>query len=188
LSYNREAHYPPIEGVLFVSERFSPLTQRVRRILGNNHTRAELVHHNGRTPLRFAPPSPRQLEPSPAFDARLARLSGLLEELRLADRQREAELRLLREQLRASRQIARREVARNLLPLLAEVDVLIALGRTLLDPPPPPPPTTLFERMRARVRAAQQPHEPPAALVTWIDTLVLLRSRIEALIEEGEAV
>jgi hypothetical protein len=37
------------------------------------------------------------------------------------------------------------------------------------------------------VHAAQQPHDPPAALGAWIDTLGVLRSRIEALIEEGEA-
>jgi hypothetical protein len=177
----------PIEEVSLVSERFSPLTQRVRRILGNGHPSADFVHRNGRMPLPYTPASPRQSEPGPAFDVRLARLNSLLDELRLADRQREAELRLLREQLRASRQIARREAARNLLPILAEVDLLIALGRTLLDPPPPPPPTTLFERMRTRATAAQQPQSPPAALGAWINTLVLLRSRIEALIDAEEA-
>lgn len=169
-----------------MSERFSPLTQRVRRILSNAPPAAELTHRSGRVTRPLSSASLRRNDPQLSFDARLARLNGLLEELRLADHQREAEIRVLRDQLRASRQIARREVARNLLPLLAEVDMLIALGRTLLDPPPPPPPTTLFERMRARVNASQQPQQPPAALVAWLNTLYVLRSRIEALIEEGE--
>lgn len=176
-----------IEGVSLVSERYSPLTQRVRRILSDPPTAADVKHRNGHVAIPLTAPTFRRSDPRLSFDARLARLNSLLEELRLADHQREAELRLLREQLRASRDTARREVARNLLPLLAEVDVLIALSRTLLDPPPPPPPTTLFERMRARVHAGQQQQEPPPALVAWLNTLHLLRSRIEALIEAGQA-
>ncbi len=167
-----------------MSERFSPLTQRVRRILSNAPSTIDLKHRNGRISLQLPAPSMRRSDPRLTFDARLARLNGLIEELRLADHQREAELCVLREQLRASRQVARREVSRNLLPLLAEVDLLLALGRTLLDPPPPLPPTTLFERMRARVNAAQPAQQPPTALVVWLDTLNRLRSRIVALVED----
>lgn len=165
-----------------MSERSSPLTQRVRRILATEHPNAEPQHRHSSAAL-LRPAQLRHSDAQLAFDGRLARLNGIIEELRQADRQRDAEIGVLREQLRLSREVARREVALDLLPLLSEVDVLIALARTLLDPPPPPPPTTLFERMCARVGAAKPPEQPPAALMAWLNTLLLLRSRLVTMIE-----
>jgi len=158
-----------------VSERFSPLSQRVRRLIGSGS-------------LVLAPadnPEPARPAPSPTsslFEARIALLSHMLDELRTVDLQREDELRALREQIRHARQRARRELLAALAPALGEIDVLLQRGQSLLAPPPEPP-ATLFERMRAGAppRPDPQQREQVAAIVA---RLAVVRAQLAALGEE----
>lgn len=89
---------------------------------------------------------------SALFESQLAQLSATVAELRAADRRRDAELRALRSIIRDAD-----ERARNLNPVVDEIDELIRAGRALLELPEEPlQPTTLFERMRARMGASNR--------------------------------
>ncbi|MBX0328648.1 hypothetical protein K2Z83_13275 [Oscillochloris sp. ZM17-4] len=121
-------------------ERPSPLTQRVRRLLGTH----ELVERPATMvrPLLSVPN-----DTSALFESQLSQLSASLAELRAADRRRDAELRALRAIVRDAD-----DRARSLGMALTEIDELLRAGRALLDPAEEPDqPTTLFERMRARI-------------------------------------
>ncbi len=126
-------------------ERSSPLTQRVRRLLGTRELTA-------RPATMARPRSPLPGDTSALFESQLSQLSSTVSELRSADRRRDAELRALRSLVRDAD-----ERTRDLRLVLAEVDELIRAGRALLDlPEDQPQPTTLFERMRARIGATSR--------------------------------
>jgi hypothetical protein len=126
-------------------ERSSPLTQRVRRLLG---TRELAV----RPSTMVRPISAVPGDTSALFESQLSQLSSTLAELRAADRRRDAELRALRSIVRDAD-----ERARSLDTALSEIDELLRAGRALLDTPDDTPPqTTLFERMRARIGATSR--------------------------------
>lgn len=174
-----------------MSERLSPLTQRVRRLLGTgslapptlpiSHERgseiAPLPHSQHHQPHRPTSDS------AALFETRIASLSHLLEELRSVDRQREAELRAMREQISDAHEQARLDLLRSLEQALAELDDALRISRTLLTPPEQLPATTLYERMRARIAAGQRPdsrqHELTRALLI---TLSGVRERLRQIV------
>ncbi|NTW01878.1 MAG: hypothetical protein HGA19_11405 [Oscillochloris sp.] len=126
-------------------ERSSPLTQRVRRLLG---TRELAV----RSSTMVRPLSALPGDTSALFENQLAQLSTTLVELRAADRRREAELRALRAIVRDAD-----ERAQSLSIALTEIDELLRTARALLEAPEEPlQQTTLFERMRARISATSR--------------------------------
>ncbi|NTV64685.1 MAG: hypothetical protein HGA65_14300 [Oscillochloris sp.] len=134
-------------------ERSSPLTQRVRRLLG---TREMAV----RSATMVRPLSSVPGDTSALFESQLAQLSATLAELRASDRRREAELRALRAIVRDAD-----ERARSLDLVLAEIDDLLQLSQSLLETPEDQlPATTLFERMRARMGVTNRldPHQREA--------------------------
>lgn len=162
-----------------MSERLSPLTQRVRRLLGTTSLAP--------APINDAAPRPltRAGDTAALFEARVAKLSHLIEELRAVDLQREDELRALREQIARAQHRSHPDLATILAPTIAELDIALLIGRGLLAPPSEPPQTTLFERMRARVAA----HNPETLrqreqLAALVDRLATVRSYLAALAAE----
>lgn len=171
-----------------VSDRLSPLSQRVRRLLGtgslslDNHHRA---HAEADPPAERKPTAPvagQRSETATLFEARITKLSHVLDELRAVDRQREAELRTLREQLSTAHEHTRHKLTENLHATLAQIDALLAIGQRLLDPPPLPPPTTLFERMRSRMGHRHLDPEQRVIIEEWVAGLRLVRERLIGLI------
>ncbi len=123
-------------------ERTSPLTRRVRRLLGTPDTTLLPT-----APSRAHGTAP--LDPSIRLESQVAQLSAKLNELRNSQRQQEAELLRLREVLHVAEE--RQEALKH---VLAEVEDLLHTNHQLLAPPPDLPPTaTLFERMCARIGA-----------------------------------
>jgi hypothetical protein len=153
-----------------LTDRTSPLTQRVRRLLGTSGLSA----NPGPPPT--PPDGPARSDTGTLFETQIARLSTALHELYAIDRQREAELRQMREQARLAE-----EHARALAATLAQLDALIAeVNRVLQPAPDPPPASTLFERMLARASASSE-HSRREALVVWASGLIDLRTRLAAL-------
>jgi hypothetical protein len=161
-----------------VSDRLSPINQRVRRLLGTGS-----LNHADFSDQVQPPAPPSRGDTGTLFEARIAKLSHVLDELRAVDMQREYELRALREQLLIAHERARRELCAALAPALTEIDVLLHRGKALLAPPEEPP-ATPFDRMRAR-RASQhseaRQREQLAALVAH---LAAVRAQLAALAEE----
>lgn len=142
-----------------MSDRSSPLNQRLRRLLGTNSLNAP-----------DAPPSGdgRPNDSSMLFESQITRLSQALLDLRTLDQQRASELCELRDQLRLNQ--SRVHAA------LHDLDELIAAVEAQLLPPPPA--ATLFERMRARSTAAQITPERRAELLAWLTALKRLRVKL----------
>lgn len=160
-----------------MSDRFSPLNQRVRRLLGTGG----LDHAGLDGPGQPGAPPPQD-DTATLFAARIAKLSHVLDELRAVDMQREYELRALREQLLIAHEHARRELSAALAPALTELDVLLHRGRALLTPPEEPL-ATPFERMRAR-RAATPDTRERDQIAALVAHLAAVRARIAALAEQ----
>lgn len=186
-----------------MTDHSSPLTQRVRRLLGTSRFVAQaeppptpaapLAHGPAAPPLTHAPAgssvtphNPRRPDTGALFESQITRLSLVLRELHAIDRAREAELHQLRERLAVAEAVARAELVERLTPTIAQLDALIGEAARLLQPQPPlePPPTaTLFERMRAQsVAASDQTRRE--ALVAWASALLDLRTQLGALISE----
>lgn len=160
-----------------VNEHTSPLTQRVRRILGTGALQAE----------RPAAPaaSARVPDTGALFESQLGRLSAALRDLRAIDLQREAELRALRERLAIVEAVQQLAVAQRLAPALSHIDTMITEATRVLQPAPEPPPTaTLFERMRARAAARDSEPSHREALLGLAAALVDLRAQLATLLEE----
>lgn len=151
-------------------ERSSPLTQRVRRLLG---TRELAV----RPATMVRPLSTVPGDTSALFESQLSQLSANLAELRAADRRRDAELRALRLIVRDAD-----ERARSLDLVLTEIDDILRTGRMLIEAPEEQaPPTTLFERMRARIGATNRldPRQRET-LAEMVVRLTTIREQIRA--------
>jgi hypothetical protein len=119
------------------------------------------------------------------FESQLARLSKTLRDLRAIDRQREAELRALRERVAIADAVAQAAFAERLAPALARIDGLVAEIAVLLQPPlEPPPSATLFERMRARRSAAQVTLAQRELLLGWAALLADLRLHLASMAED----
>jgi hypothetical protein len=160
-----------------VNDPRSPLSQRVRRLLVRDG--------GGAVPLPHPPPHQRPLDSGMLFESQLARLSKTLRDLRAIDRQREAELRALRERVAIADAVAQAAFAERLAPALARIDGLVAEIALLLQPPPEPPPSaTLFERMRARRTPTQLSQAQRELLLTWAGLLADLRVHLAAMAEE----
>ncbi|WP_129632050.1 hypothetical protein [Candidatus Oscillochloris fontis] len=116
-------------------ERTSPLTRRVRRLLGTSD-------------LRPTPPA-HPLETSIRLESQVAQLSAKLNDLRISQRQHEAEVERLREELRLAKQHQQ-----QLQQVLNTIEDLLHTNRQLIEPPSDLSSTaTLFERMCARIGA-----------------------------------
>jgi hypothetical protein len=133
-----------------------------------------------------APPlSSRVIDTGLLFESQLSRLSASLRELRAIDRQREAELRALRERLAILDAVHQVGVAKRLTPTLQRLDALIEEASRLLQPPPAPPPTaTLFERMRAQTYASAPGSASRELLVAWAAALIDLRAQLAEFVQE----
>jgi hypothetical protein len=147
-----------------VTERSSPLNQRLRRLLG--------------TGSLSAPPAPiaetgRPRDTGLLFESQITRLSQALIDLRTIDQQRETELCTLREQIGLVQ--IRTQVALN------EIDALITLVERQVVPAPPA--DTLFERMRARSATAALSSERRTELLEWAAALRRVRAQLRAIIE-----
>lgn len=157
-------------------ERSSPLTQRVRRLLG---TRELAV----RPTTMVRPLSSVPGDTSALFESQLAQLSATLAELRAADRRREAELRVLRLIVRDAD-----ERARSLNLVLTEIDDLLRAGQALIEAPEDSyPQTTLFERMRARIGASSRlDSRQREVLAELIGRLTGVREQIHTCLKTAE--
>ncbi len=159
-----------------MTDRNSPLTQRVRRLLGTGSLNPDAL-----APPIASPTAHGQVRPDTGtlFENQIDRLSAALRELYAIDRQREAELCQMREQAHIAE-----EHARALTETLAQLDTLIAEVNHLLHPAAEPPhATTLFERMRVRATPASE-HAYREALIIWAAGLLDLRARLAALVGE----
>jgi len=173
-----------------VNDYSSPLTQRVRRLLGTSSFAQEAERPsrsaNGAHSAAgnsAATRAQRRPDSGALFESQINRLALVLRELHAIDRAREAELRQLRERLAIAEALAHARMSERLTPLVAQLDALISEAARLLQPMPPPPPTaTLFERMRARAAVSDQ--ESRAALLSWASALIDLRTQLAALTEE----
>ncbi|NTU79853.1 MAG: hypothetical protein HGA45_10695 [Chloroflexales bacterium] len=155
-----------------MTDRTSPLTQRVRRRIGTGGLSADAG------PPSVSPGGQAHPDTGALFETQIVRLSSALRELYAIDRQREAELRQMREQARLAA-----EHARALAATLAQLDALIAEVNRLLQPAPDPPPSsTLFERMLAHAAASSE-HTRREALIAWASGLIDLRTRLAALLD-----
>lgn len=172
-----------------MSERLSPLSQRVRRLLGTSALSLDRPYPAHAAPepvIDRPPPAPApasRSETGALFEARIAKLSHVLDELRAVDRQRESELRTLRDQLSVAHERARHELTQHLRATLGEIEALLAIGQRLLEPPPAPPPTTLFERMRSRMGHRQLTPEQEAMVNEWVSRLRLVRERLIGMLD-----
>lgn len=160
-----------------MNEHTSPLTQRVRRLLGTGALQAEL------------PPPPatgaRVPDTGALFESQLSRLSAALRDLRTIDLQREAELRALRERLAIIDAVHQVAVAQQLAPALSRIDTMINEATHTLQPAADPPPAaTLFERMRARAAARDSEQSHRETLMALATALVDLRAQLASLVEE----
>jgi hypothetical protein len=161
-----------------VTDHTSPLTQRVRRLLGANSLTPEAegshASSNGH----------RRPDTGVLFENQITRLSHVLRELHAIDRAREAELRQLRERVAIAEAMAHAELVERLAPTIAQLDALIGEAARLLQPTAElPPAATLFERMRIRATAVTD-QARREALVTWASSLLDLRTQLAALLEE----
>lgn len=168
-----------------VNDYPSPLTQRVRRLLGTGAFAQEAERPPRSTNgAHAAPRPPHRPDSGVQFESQINRLSLVLRELHAIDRAREAELRQLRERVAIAEAVAHARLAERLVPLVAQLDAMIGEAARLLQPAPPPPPSaTLFDRMRARA-AAGGDQAGRAALVAWASALIDLRTQLAALVEE----
>lgn len=161
-----------------MNDQPSPLSQRVRRLLGTSALIAE-----GRP--EHPPPNGHRPDTGLLFESQISRLSSALRDLRAIDRQREAELRALRERIAIAEAVAQAALVERLSGALGRVDALIEEAARLLQPPPDPPPAnTLFDRMRARATASNHELARREALVTWASALIDLRAQIAAVLDE----
>jgi hypothetical protein len=161
-----------------LNEHPSTLTQRVRKLLGTGPLAGE-------RPDQPAAPERQASDSGALFESHISRLSSALRELRAIDRQREAELRSLRERLAIVEELHRLTTAERLTPALRRVDALIEEAARLLQPAPEPPAAaTPFERMRARAAARNTDAALRAALVTWAVALMDVRAQLAALADE----
>lgn len=147
-----------------MTERSSPLNQRLRRLLGTGNL--------------SAPPVPtaetgRPRDTGLLFESQITRLSQALIDLRTIDQQREAELCALREQIGLAQ--GRTQLA------LAELDALITLVERQVAPAPPA--DTLFERMRARSTTAALGSERRTELLEWAAALRRVRAKLREIIQ-----
>lgn len=163
-----------------MNDHSSPLSQRVRRLLGTGALPAE-------PPEPLAPPARRPHDTGALFESQIGRLSSALRDLQTIDRQREAELRALRERLAIAEALHRRDLAQRLGPAVRRLDALIAEAAHLLQPAPPPAAATLFERMRAQAALAGAEPARREALLAWASALVDLRAQLAELADERAA-
>jgi len=160
-----------------VNDPRSPIAQRVRRLLVKSGRDA--------VPLPPSRPHQRQIDSGTLFETQLARLSQTLRDLRAIDRQREAELRALRERVAIADAVAQAAFAARLAPALARIDALMSEIALFLQPPPElPPSATLFERMRARRSTMQLTQAQREMLLGWASLLADLRLHLAAMVEE----
>jgi hypothetical protein len=152
-----------------VTERSSPLNQRLRRLLGTGSLNAPP------TPAASDGRPPRETDTGLLFESQITRLSQALIDLRAIDQQREAELCALRTQLGLTQD--------RVHAAISELDTLI--GAIEAQVAPPTPAATLFERMRSRNAATALGADRRAELVTWLMTLRSLRAQLRA-VAEGE--
>ncbi|NJN16658.1 MAG: hypothetical protein HC822_10490 [Oscillochloris sp.] len=161
-----------------MADRLSPLTNRVRRLLGTGDLHDNLTDHvvasNG---------SHTRGSTATLFEARLSKLSQVLEELRAVDLQREAELKALREQMALLREQNRRELLLAINAMVDELDAVIVMGRRM-NHTSDETPRTPFERMcaqaSARIDAGHQ-----ESLQMLLNNLAEVRRRLLALSEIG---
>jgi predicted RecB family endonuclease len=119
------------------------------------------------------------------FESQLSRLSTTLRDLRAIDRQREAELRALRERVAIADAKAQAVFAARMKPALAQIDAMLGQVSVLLQAPlEPPPSATHFERMRARRSTATLTAAQRETLLSWAGLLADLRVHLAALVEE----
>ncbi|PDW04275.1 hypothetical protein [Candidatus Viridilinea mediisalina] len=142
-----------------MSDRSSPLNQRLRRLLGTNSLHAPDQAPSG---------DKRPPDSSLLFESQITRLSQALLDLRTLDQQRASELCELRDQLRLTQ--SRVHAA------LHDLDELIGAIEGQLRPPPPA--ATLFERMRASSTAPNLEPERRAELSAWLTALKRLRIKL----------
>lgn len=149
-----------------MSERSSPLNQRLRRLLGTGSLNAPPTSaaSDGR---------PRGTDTGLLFESQITRLSQALIDLRTIDQQREAELCALRTQLSLAQD--------RVQAALSELDTLIDAFEAQLAPPGAA--TTLFERMCARNATTALGADRRAELVAWLTTLRSLRGQLRAVTE-----
>jgi hypothetical protein len=160
-----------------VNDPRSPLAQRVRRLL--------VREGRGAVALPHPPPHQRPIDSGMLFESQLARLSKTLRDLRAIDRQREAELRALRERVAIADAVAHAVFAERLAPALARIDGLVAEITVLLQPPPEPPASaTLFERMRARRASTGVTQAERELLLGWAALLADLRLHLASMAED----
>ncbi|GAB4425302.1 MAG: hypothetical protein OHK0015_05200 [Chloroflexi bacterium OHK40] len=170
-----------------MSDQASPFTQRVRRLIGSGvpDPQASPPPNRPQSEPPPPPPGPRFLDTGVLFESQIGRLSAALRDLRAIDRQREAELRALRERAAIADAVARATLAAQIAPALARIDALIHEAARLLQPLPElPPGATLFERMRARRTAASLTPTQRDALVAWAAMLADLRTQLAELMED----
>ncbi|EFO81525.1 hypothetical protein OSCT_0541 [Oscillochloris trichoides DG-6] len=116
------------------------------------------------------------------LESQVAQLSAKLNELRINQRQQEAEVLRLREMLQQAE--ARQQQIKQ---ILVVVEDLLQTNHQLLDPPPDLPPTaTLFERMCARIGANHRldPHHREA-LSLMAERLTHVRDALRASLGEA---
>jgi hypothetical protein len=157
---------PALAKGLAVTERSSPLNQRLRRLLGTGSLNAPPMSaaSDGRS---------RETDTGLLFESQITRLSQALIDLRAIDQQREAELCALRTQLNLAQD--------RVQAALSELETLIAALEAQLAPPGAA--TTLFERMRARNAATALGTDRRAELVAWLTTLKNLRTQLRVVAE-----
>lgn len=147
-----------------MTERSSPLSQRVRRLISATTP--------GPSNASVAYPSPGPpAEPAPLLETPIARLAAAIADLRAFESRREAELRVLRAQLREAE-----NHSQLLSQALAEVDNLLNSAQSLLNSAEErPTEQTLFDRMRARAvttsRLEQHQREAIGELVLRLSAL-----------------
>ena len=124
-------------------------------------------------------------------EAQHRQAQAALEQLRDLSARREADLALLRDQLRADQSAQRLIVIQQLLPALDGLDEAFAAGRRLLSPPSPhsaPAPMPVFsfrQRVAFALGRGALPVAPPAengawrdSVAAWLDGLDLVRGRV----------
>jgi hypothetical protein len=161
-----------------VTDHTSPLTQRVRRLLGASSLPPEVDSPH------VTPNGHRRPDTGVLFENQITRLSHVLRELHAIDRAREAELRQLRERVAIAEAVAHAELVERLAPTIAQLDALIGDAARLLQPTAEPPPAaTLFERMRVRATTVTD-QARREALVAWASSLLDLRTQLASLLDE----
>ena len=104
----------------------------LRAAIGDGPNLAQLHEALGSLEKQIGRAGREQLKANSIAEAQAAQLAEALEQLRIAEARREAELNALREQSIAARAAARQEMAQAILPALDSIDEALRAGEPLL--------------------------------------------------------